>query len=81
MQWLCQCSNTGLTLCYSLPFVCHPIPSLWSLQVHAPADICCNTTYGDAGAGTQQARVLQDVEQQFVAGLRRADGRTVGLGL
>lgn len=35
----------------------------------------------DAGAGTQQARVLQDVEQQFVAGLRRADGRTVGLGL
>jgi hypothetical protein len=34
-----------------------------------------------AGTGTQQAQVLQAVEQQFVAGLRRKDGRTVGLGL
>lgn len=30
---------------------------------------------------TEQAKVLRDVEQQFVAGLRRADGRTVGQGL
>jgi hypothetical protein len=29
----------------------------------------------------EQQRVLSDVERQFVAGLRRADGRTVGLGL
>ncbi|KAK9821800.1 hypothetical protein WJX81_006790 [Elliptochloris bilobata] len=29
----------------------------------------------------QQARVLGDVEAQFLAGLRRKDGRTVGLGL
>ncbi|WIA12189.1 hypothetical protein OEZ85_012260 [Tetradesmus obliquus] len=29
----------------------------------------------------QQARVLADVERQFLQGLKRADGRTVGLGL
>jgi collagen type VII alpha len=29
----------------------------------------------------EQQRVLSDVERQFVAGLRRKDGRTVGLGL
>lgn len=29
----------------------------------------------------QQAKVLSDVERQFIQGLRRADGRTVGLGL
>lgn len=29
----------------------------------------------------EQKRVLTDVELQFAAGLRRADGRTVGLGL
>ena len=34
-----------------------------------------------AAAGEQQARVLGDVEAQFLAGLRRKDGRTVGLGL
>ena len=32
-------------------------------------------------AGDKQARVLGDVEAQFMAGLRRKDGRTVGLGL
>jgi hypothetical protein len=44
--------------------------------------------YVDDGVGAprvmgrqQQARVLADVEQQFLQGLRRADGRTVGLGL
>lgn len=45
---------------------------------------------GDAARGAggprvlrkdEQQRVLSDVERQFVAGLRRADGRTVGLGL
>jgi endonuclease/exonuclease/phosphatase (EEP) superfamily protein YafD len=34
-----------------------------------------------AAAGEQQARVLGDVEAQFLAGIRRKDGRTVGLGL
>ena len=29
----------------------------------------------------QQARVLTDVETHFMQGLRRADGRKVGLGL
>ncbi len=29
----------------------------------------------------QQQKVLSDVERQFIQGLRRADGRTVGLGL
>eukprot|EP00879_Flechtneria_rotunda_P031109 GHRR01033956.1.p2 GENE.GHRR01033956.1~~GHRR01033956.1.p2 ORF type:complete len:123 (+),score=63.31 GHRR01033956.1:504-872(+) len=29
----------------------------------------------------EQQKVLSDVERHFVAGLRRADGRTVGLGL
>lgn len=29
----------------------------------------------------QQARVLTDVESHFMQGLRRADGRKVGLGL
>lgn len=28
-----------------------------------------------------QQKILTDVEKQFVAGMRRADGRTVGLGL
>eukprot|EP00878_Enallax_costatus_P026645 GHUV01028604.1.p1 GENE.GHUV01028604.1~~GHUV01028604.1.p1 ORF type:complete len:147 (-),score=49.66 GHUV01028604.1:262-702(-) len=28
-----------------------------------------------------QQKVLTDVEKQFIAGMRRADGRTVGLGL
>jgi hypothetical protein len=32
-------------------------------------------------AGEQQTKVLHDIEGQFMAGLRRADGRTVGLGL
>lgn len=32
-------------------------------------------------AGEQQQRVLGDLESQYVAGLRRKDGRTVGLGL
>jgi hypothetical protein len=32
-------------------------------------------------AGDKQNRLLHDVEAQFMAGLRRADGRTVGLGL
>eukprot|EP00210_Caulerpa_lentillifera_P006899 g6596.t1 len=31
--------------------------------------------------GEAQDEVLQSVEKHFVAGLRRADGRTVGLGL
>ena len=35
---------------------------------------CCS-------AGEQQQRVLGDLESQYVAGLRRKDGRTVGLGL
>ncbi|PNH04870.1 hypothetical protein TSOC_008950 [Tetrabaena socialis] len=29
----------------------------------------------------QQDRVLSEVEQQFMAGLRRKDGRTTGLGI
>ena len=32
-------------------------------------------------AGEKQDRLLHNVEAQFMAGLRRADGRTVGLGL
>lgn len=31
--------------------------------------------------GAAQEEVLESVEKHFVAGLRRADGRTVGLGL
>ena len=31
-------------------------------------------------AEDKQERYLQDVEQHFMTGLRRADGRTVGLG-
>lgn len=32
-------------------------------------------------SGEAQEQVLRSVEEHFVAGLRRADGRTVGLGL
>lgn len=35
---------------------------------------------GKALTREQQAKVLHDVEAQFTAGLRRADGRTLGLG-
>jgi hypothetical protein len=31
--------------------------------------------------GDQQAKLLRDVEGHFMQGLRRADGRKVGLGL
>ena len=31
--------------------------------------------------GNQQAKLLSDVEGHFMQGLRRADGRKVGLGL
>ena len=34
-----------------------------------------------AAAGEESDRVLRDVEAQYTAGLRRKDGRTVGLGL
>ncbi len=32
-------------------------------------------------AEERQDRVLEDLESQFITGLRRKDGRTVGLGL
>lgn len=32
-------------------------------------------------AGNKQSEVLRDLERQYVSGLRRKDGRTVGLGL
>ena len=40
---------------------------------------------GDGGSGVfaqeRQQELQQDLEKQFTAGLRRRDGRTVGLGL
>lgn len=56
-----------------------PAGSPWRLLcqiAHGPpslSPLCC--------AGEESDRVLRDVEAQFVAGLRRKDGRTVGLGL
>ena len=50
-------------------------PCLIAQQGHRPS---CS---GALRAGEKQARVLGDVEAQFLAGLRRKDGRTVGLGL
>jgi hypothetical protein len=38
-------------------------------------------TYFGAVAEDKAERVLADVEHQFMQGLRRKDGRTVGLGL
>lgn len=32
-------------------------------------------------AGERQDRVMGDLESQFITGLKRKDGRTVGLGL
>ena len=37
--------------------------------------------FGLCPAEDKQDRLLQNVEQHFMTGLRRADGRTVGLGL
>lgn len=45
-----------------------------------PADSAVEDERGVLSAD-QQARVLTDVESHFMQGLRRADGRKVGLGL
>lgn len=61
-------------------------PTCSSFPVCAPASTqnsrrrVCRTTYV-VSAGERQERVLGDLESQFITGLRRKDGRTVGLGL
>lgn len=61
-------------------------PTCSSFAVCTPAGVqklwrrVCSTTYV-VFAGERQERVLGDLESQFITGLRRKDGRTVGLGL
>ncbi|CAK0736436.1 hypothetical protein CVIRNUC_000746 [Coccomyxa viridis] len=52
-----------------------------SLKSHAAPDRPPSPTTREALTKDKQERYLQDVEQHFKTGLRRADGRTVGLGL
>ena len=54
---------------------CTKLRRLRRTEMHSLAYASC------CSAGEQQQRVLGDLESQYVAGLRRKDGRTVGLGL
>ena len=51
------------------------LPAAWSESIASlsPAKLVF--------AGERQDRVMGDLESQFITGLKRKDGRTVGLGL
>jgi hypothetical protein len=51
------------------------------LKSKQPVLDCKCLRYFGAVAEDKAERVLADVEHQFMQGLRRKDGRTVGLGL